>query len=78
MLEPMILPQLRWAGGRHRCHNSGGSHGAMQGERSRFPLGARKLKAEASADDCTKAIHRYSRAAEWRLGRVDPDEAQKE
>jgi hypothetical protein len=38
MIEPMILPQLRWAGGRHRCHNSGGSHGAMQGERPRdFP-----------------------------------------
>jgi predicted ATP-dependent Lon-type protease len=27
----MILPRLRFAGGRHRCHNSGGSHIAMQG-----------------------------------------------
>jgi hypothetical protein len=31
MIEPMILPQLRFAGGRHRCHNSGGSHVATQG-----------------------------------------------
>jgi hypothetical protein len=27
----MILPRLRFAGGRHRCHNSGGSNIAMQG-----------------------------------------------
>jgi hypothetical protein len=27
----MILPQLRLADGCHRCHNSGGSHIAMQG-----------------------------------------------
>jgi hypothetical protein len=27
----MILPRLRLAGGRHRCHNSGGSHVATQG-----------------------------------------------
>jgi hypothetical protein len=27
----MILPWLRLAGGRHRCHNSGGSHVATQG-----------------------------------------------
>jgi len=31
MIEPMISPQLRWAGGRHRCHNSGGRHVATQG-----------------------------------------------
>jgi len=27
----MILPRLRLASGRHRCHNSGGSHVATQG-----------------------------------------------
>jgi hypothetical protein len=27
----MILPRLRFADGCHRCHNSGGSHVALQG-----------------------------------------------
>jgi hypothetical protein len=31
MIEPMILPRLRWADRRYRCHNSGGSHVATQG-----------------------------------------------
>jgi len=31
MIELMILPRPRLADGRHRCHNSGGSHAAMQG-----------------------------------------------
>jgi hypothetical protein len=31
MIEPMILPRAGFGRRRHRCHNSGGSHIAMQG-----------------------------------------------
>jgi hypothetical protein len=67
MIEPMIFPRFRFAVGRHRCHNSGGSHVAMQGgpsSHAQFDTDTRKPKAKASAGDCTKTTHRYRHSAE--------------
>jgi hypothetical protein len=66
IIEPMILPRLRLAGGRHRCHNSGGSHVALQGDRSRdFP----------SALASSKQRHQPAAAQKQPIGIVVPPSA---
>jgi hypothetical protein len=64
--EPMILSgALLSPNGRHRCHNSGGSHVALQGElfeRHAISCSNQQASYKGINPTCTKTIHRYRRA----------------
>src|SRR6266511_3907743 len=62
MIEPMILPRLRFAGGRHRCYNSGGSHIAMQCiQKPGFGYQVPLAQKESTPGISRKMMHRCAR-----------------
>jgi len=59
MIEPMILPRLVWPAAVIAATIVAEAMLQCKAGRRTIPLGARKLKAEASAGRCTKITHRF-------------------